>query len=206
MSPAYDVLMQERVLTNLTVFLGSSAGGDPAYELAAAKAAECFATNGHTIVYGGGRVGLMGVVAEAALRSGGDVIGIMTQLLVDKETAHRGLTRLEVVDTVRARRQRMADLASAFVAFPGGTGTFEEFFESWNSQLLGLHTKPVALLNSRGFWDPLVATVDHMVAEGFLAAIYRERLIVEEDPAVLLERLRSWEPPPPKWTHQRISP
>lgn len=190
-------------IRSVAVFTGSSTGTNPVYAEAAARAAALFASRGVTVVYGGGNVGLMGVVADAALAAGGDVIGVMPQALSDRELEHPGLTRLETVGSMHERKQRMADLSDAFVAFPGGAGTLEELFEVWTWQHLGIHTKPVALLNTEGFWNPLLAALDHMVAEGFTGQSYRDALIVEKDAEALLTRMGSWSAPQKKWTTVR---
>lgn len=151
------------------------------------------------IVYGGGHVGLMGSVADGALATGGEVIGVIPRSLVEAELAHRGLTRLEVVDSLHDRKARMAALADGFVALPGGAGTLDEWFEAWTWGQLGLHAKPLALLDVGGFWRPLAAMLDHLVTTGFLAAHHRDSLVVEDDARRLLERLQTWAPPVPKW-------
>ncbi len=189
-----------RPVRRLTVFTGSKTGHDHGYLDAAAFLGARLAERGLGIVYGGGQVGLMGVIADAAMAAGGSVIGIMTQALVDGETAHTGLTSLEIVTTMHERKQRMADLGDGFVALPGGAGTLEEFFETWTWQHLGIHRKPVALFNIDGFWDPLLAMVDTMVERGFLAPSYRDTLIVSDDADDLLAQLDRWEPPVRKWS------
>ena len=191
--------MRVNPIRTVAVFTGSSRGHDPAYAGAAAELGTRLAGEGIGLVYGGGDVGLMGVVADAAMRAGGEVVGVIPQSLVEGEIAHHGITRLEVVDTMHVRKQRMAELADAFTALPGGVGTLEEFFEVWTWQQLGLHTKPVALYNTRGFWDGLLAAVDTMVDAGFLSSDRRDSLIVADEPDALLDALRSWSPPTPKW-------
>lgn len=190
-------------IRSVAVFTGSSTGTNPVYAEAAARAAALFAARGITVVYGGGNVGLMGVVADAALAAGGEVIGVMPQALADRELEHPGLTRLDTVGSMHERKQRMADLSEAFVAFPGGAGTLEELFEVWTWQHLGIHTKPVALLNTEGFWNPLLAALDHIVAEGFTGQSYRDALIVEEDAEALLASIGRWNAPQKKWTTVR---
>ncbi len=176
----------------VTAFTGSSPGTDPSYARAVAELGTHLAGNGIGVVYGGGHVGLMGALADATLAAGGDVVGIIPEALVRRELGHPELTRLEVVADMHQRKQRMADLGDAFVALPGGIGTLEEFFEAWTWQQLGLHAKPVALYDVGGFWDPLVAMVDHMVAAGFLGVEYRDRLILAGSPAELVDALRAW--------------
>jgi uncharacterized protein (TIGR00730 family) len=181
-----------RGLRWVTAFTGSSPGTDPGYARDVARLAEHLAAEGIGIVYGGGRAGLMGALADAALGAGGQVVGIIPDALLRRELGHVELTRLEVVADMHERKQRMAALGDAFVALPGGIGTLEEFFEAWTWQQLGFHAKPVALYDVGGFWAPLVAMVDHMVAAGFLGHEYRDRLIVADSPAALVDQLRRW--------------
>lgn len=188
-----------RMPRNVVVFTGSKTGDGEVYRQAAARLGTGLARRGVGVVYGGGHVGLMGQVADAALEAGGTVSGVITQALVDGETAHRGLTRLEIVTTMHERKERMAALGDAFVALPGGAGTLEEFFEAWTWQHLGIHAKPVALFNVDGFWDPLLAMIETMVERGFLASTYRDALITSGDPDDLLERMASWTAPERKW-------
>lgn len=179
----------------VTAFTGSSPGVDPGYADAVASMGRHLAADGVGIVYGGGRAGLMGVLADAALAGGGQVVGVIPEALVVRELGHRELTRLEVVADMHERKQRMATLGDAFVALPGGIGTLEEFFEAWTWLQLGFHAKPVALFDVGGFWQPLVDMVDHMVAAGFLASGYREQLIVADTPDGLLSALNGWRAP-----------
>jgi uncharacterized protein (TIGR00730 family) len=178
----------------VTAFMGSSAGTDPGYATAAAEVARHLAGEGIGIVYGGGRVGLMGTLADAALAAGGQVVGVIPEALVQRELGHVELTRLEVVADMHERKQRMATLGDAFVALPGGIGTLEEFFEAWTWLQLGFHAKPVALYDVGGFWQPLVDMVDHMVSAGFLGRAYRDQLIVVDTPSGLVEALTGWRP------------
>lgn len=141
------------------------------------------------LVYGGASVGLMGVLADTALAHGGRVVGVIPRSLLDREIAHRGLSALEVVDTMHARKARMAELADAFVALPGGLGTLEELFEIWTWGMLGLHAKPYALLNVDGYYQPLIRFLDHARDEGFIRPAQRDRLVVDTDPARLLDAL-----------------
>lgn len=184
---------------HVVVFTGSKTGDGEAYRQAADLLGAGLARRGVGVVYGGGHVGLMGRVADAALGAGGQVHGVITQALVDGETAHTGLTGLEIVTTMHERKERMAALGDAFVALPGGAGTLEEFFEAWTWQHLGIHAKPVALFNVDGFWDPLLAMIDQMVDRAFLAPAYRDALIVSGDADELLERLSTWTAPERKW-------
>ncbi|MCF7203802.1 TIGR00730 family Rossman fold protein [Pseudomonas oligotrophica] len=181
-------------LKSICVFCGASTGANPLYREAAAAMGRSLAERGMTLVYGGGAVGLMGVVADAALAAGGQVIGIIPQSLKDAEIGHPGLTRLEVVDGMHARKARMAELADAFVALPGGLGTLEELFEVWTWGQLGYHAKPLGLLDVGGFYAGLGQFLDHLVEEGFVRAQYREMLQREATPEALLERLEAWQP------------
>lgn len=173
----------------LAVFCGSSGGVRESYGDAAAEFARLLVGRGMGIVYGGGHVGLMGRVADAALRAGGEVIGVIPEALKRKEVAHLGLTELHVVPDMHARKAMMAGLADGFVSLPGGIGTLEELFEVWTWQILGYHHKPCGLLNVDGFYDELIDFLDKTVAEGFLRSHFRSRLKIASDPEMLLERL-----------------
>jgi uncharacterized protein (TIGR00730 family) len=183
----------------IAVFTGSHAG-PPSHEEAAAAFARDLATAGVGIVYGGGHVGMMGVVADAALAAEGEVVGVIPQHLVDDELAHPGLPRLEVVGSMHERKALMAELADAFVALPGAAGTLEELFEAWTWGMLGLHDKPTALLDIDGFWQPLVAQLRRMVDDGYLDGRRLDALGVVSDAAELLAFVDSYEHPPRKWT------
>ena len=196
---------QSQQLRRLTVFTGSAVGNSSVYTQAATAFAQAVVSRQCAIVYGGGHVGLMGVVADAALARGGDVIGVIPQALVDGEIAHQGLTDLEVVPDMHARKNRMAELGDGFVALPGGAGTIEELFEVWTWQQLGIHAKPVALYDVDGFWQPLLAMLDHMIEQGFLAPRFRDSLIVESKPEALLQAMSTWDPPTAKWKAQTAS-
>ena len=188
------------------VFCGSSPGARPAYRESADALGRALATQGRTLVYGGGNVGLMGVVADAALGSGGRVIGVMPQHLIDREIAHAGLTELRTVASMHERKQLMADLADTFVLLPGGLGSLEEFFEVWTWGQLGLHRKPYGLLNVDGYFDPLLTFLDHAVAERFVRPMHRSLLLVDDDPERLLARLDAHVPAPsPKWIDRRAT-
>ena len=147
----------------------------------------------------------MGVIATEALSHGGSVIGVMPGSLVDRDLAHPGLTRLEIVETMHERKARMAELSDAFIALPGGTGTLEEFFEDWTWQQLGIHNKP-ALYNIDDFWGPLIATIDAGVHAGFLQRTYRDALIISDNAQDLLNQLTVWEPAPHKWNERGTTP
>jgi hypothetical protein len=182
------------------VFSGSSPGADLAYRAAADDLGHGLAERGIELVYGGAHVGLMGVVADAALEGGGRVVGVIPQSLVDREIAHAGLSDLRVVDSMHERKAQMAELSDAVIALPGGTGTLDELFEMFTWSQLGLHRQPIGLLDVEGYWQPLVAFLDHMVQERFIHAEHRDTLLVESDAEALLARLGSFEHPVrPKW-------
>jgi uncharacterized protein (TIGR00730 family) len=174
---------------SIAVFCGSADGTSSGYLDAARAFGTEAASRGCRIVYGGARLGLMGAVADSAIDAGGEVIGVMPRALVDREIAHPGLTALHVVDTMHERKAMMAELAEAFVALPGGLGTLEELFEIWTWGYLGLHTKPYGILNVLGFYDPLVAFLDHAVAQGFVRPAQRALLTVSADAPRLLDSL-----------------
>ena len=187
-------------LKSVCVFCGASPGARPIYHEAAAQLGRHIAERGLTLVYGGGAVGLMGVVADAALAAGGEVIGIIPQSLERAEIGHKGLTRLEVVDGMHARKARMAELADAFIALLGGLGTLEELFEVWTWGQLGYHAKPLGLLEVDGFYARLTDFLDHLVAERFVREQHRAILQVSASPAELLARMDAWQPTAaPKW-------
>lgn len=198
--PFPHVPAPSRPVRAVTAYTGSALGNDAVYTEAVRRLAVKFAQQGIEVVYGGGKVGLMGVLADSALLAGGSVHGIMPQSLVGSEIAHPDLTTLDVVGDMHQRKNRMAELGDAFVALPGGAGTLEELFETWTWQHLGLHSKPVALYNVNNFWGPLLGLVDHMVDEGFLRESLRHSLIVESEPEPLLESLSAWQPLKPKWS------
>lgn len=178
------------------MFCGSSAGVRPEYAEAAAGLGREVARRGMTLVYGAGNVGLMGVVADACMAEGGRVVGFIPESLLKREVGHRGITELYVTRTMHERKQGMSDLAEAFVALPGGIGTFEELFEILTWAQLGIHQKPVGILNTAGFYDPLLALLDHAVAERFLRPEHRALLLSEpDDPARLLDTLAAFTPP-----------
>lgn len=188
------------MMQRVCIFCGSHTGSRPVYIAAAHEMGVALAQRGVDLVYGGGHVGLMGILADTVLKHGGRVIGIMPQHLFDKEIAHNGLTELRVVGSMHERKALMATLADAFIALPGGYGTFEEFCEILTWGQLGLHHKPCGLLNVKGFYDPLLALFDHAVSEGFVREIYRTMVLVDTDPTQLLNRFEAYQPPAiPKW-------
>lgn len=182
------------------VFCGSATGRGERYVAAARELGTLLAERGIGLVYGGASVGTMGEVADAALASGGEVVGVIPEQLVSRELAHPGLTDLRVVADMHERKALMASLSDGFVALPGGIGTLEELFEVWTWAHLGLHDKPLALLDVAGFYQPLRAFVDHMVTEEFLRPASRDMLLVDADPAALLDRFARYRPPPPRWS------
>ena len=177
------------MLRAICVFCGSQPGRRAEYVAAARETARMLAAHRIDLVYGGGHVGLMGVLADAVLAGGGEVIGVIPRHLVDRELAHRGVTDLQVVPDMHARKARMAEQAEAFVAMPGGIGTLEELFEVWTWAQLGLHTKPIGVLNVDGFFDHLLAFCDLMVTDGFLPADSRAHLVVASSAVALLDGL-----------------
>jgi uncharacterized protein (TIGR00730 family) len=179
------------MIRSICVFCGSSSGVSPAYETAARAFAESLVERNIRLVYGGASVGLMGTIADTALRAGGTVVGVIPRALVDREIAHRGLTELHVVDTMHERKARMADLSDAFVALPGGLGTLEELFEVWTWGMLGLHAKPYGILDVDGYYSPLIRFLDHARDEGFVRPAQRAMLVVETDATRLLDGLVS---------------
>ena len=172
------------------VYCGSSFGADPAYLAATQELAAALAGRGLTVVYGGASVGLMGALADAALAAGGEVVGVIPQQLVDREIAHSGLTQLHVVASMHDRKALMAELSDAFVALPGGIGTLEELIEVYTWAQLGLHAKPLAVINTKGYYDGLAAFLDHALAEGFLPERSRRALTVAAGAEPLLEAWR----------------
>ncbi len=187
-------------LSALCVFCGSNAGADPTYAENARRMGQILANRGITAVYGGGRVGLMGALADAVLEAGGKAIGIIPEALKRREVAHEGLTELHVVRTMHERKQLMADLSDGFVAMPGGFGTFEEFCEVLTWSQLGLHTKPCGLLNVKGYYSGLLALFDHALAEQLLHPRNRAMVIAEPEPKALLDAmLRYRAPAVEKW-------
>jgi uncharacterized protein (TIGR00730 family) len=183
------------------VFCGSSPGARPAYAEAAEELAALLVGNGIGVVYGGGGVGLMGRLADAVLARGGEITGVIPDALVDREIGHPGVRDMRTVGSMHERKALMAELSDAFVALPGGIGTLEELVEVFTWSQLGLHRKPCGLLDVEGYYEELAAFLDHAVRERFLREEHRSTLIVEREPAALLERLRAYEPEAiqPKW-------
>ena len=170
------------------------------YAKQAAAMGRFLAESGRRVVFGGGRTGLMGALAEGALAAGGEVIGIMPRHLVDREVAHTGLTELHIVASMHERKSMLADLSDGFVAMPGGLGTLEELFEVWTWGQLGLHRKPYGIFEVNGFFGPLLGFIDHAVTEGFIRQEYRDLLVVDTEPSSLISRMETMLPPAlPRW-------
>jgi uncharacterized protein (TIGR00730 family) len=181
--------------SSVCVFCGSNGGADPAYVAAAEAVGDGLARRGIRLVYGGGGVGLMGALADAARAAGGEVVGVMPQQLIDREIGHTGIDDLRVVDSMHERKALMVELADAFVALPGGIGTLEELFEVYTWAQLGIHAKPLALLDVAGYYEPLAAFLDHAVAQRFLRAETRAMLAIADSIDGVLETFDRWRPP-----------
>lgn len=187
-------------MKTVCVFCGSNCGARPEYASAARALAAGLVANGLGLVYGGGRVGLMGILADEVLRLGGRATGVIPRPLLDREVGHRGLTDLHVVTTMHERKAMMAELSDAFIALPGGLGTLEEIFEIWTWAQLGVHRKPCGFLDVAGYWQPLMGFLDQAVEEAFIRPATRAIAIVDDDPARLLLRLdENAAPPVQQW-------
>jgi hypothetical protein len=194
-------------LRRVCLYAGSSPGADPVYAQATAELAALLASRGIGITYGGASVGLMGVLADTALEAGGEVIGVLPRALGSREIGHAGLTRLEIVETMHERKARMAELADAFIALPGGVGTLEEVVEALTWTMLGIHAKPVGLLSVGDYYAPLEALLDQARDAGFVRPEHRALLLSDSDPATLVERLTQWEPVhAARWTPPETPP
>jgi uncharacterized protein (TIGR00730 family) len=193
------------MMQRVCVFCGSKTGDRPAFADATRRLGSAIARRGLGLVYGAGHIGLMGILADAVLQAGGEVVGVIPQALVDKELAHSGITQMHIVGSMHERKARMADLSDAFIALPGAYGTADELFEILTWAQLGMHSKPIGLLNVEGFFDPLLAWLDHAVSEGFLRKRHRELLIVGDHPEELLDRLKAAHPAPveSKWIEDK---
>ncbi|WP_198119198.1 TIGR00730 family Rossman fold protein [Massilia rhizosphaerae] len=181
-------------MKSIAVYCGASLGADPAYADAARDLARALVEHNIGLVYGGGKVGLMGVIADEVLRLGGDATGVIPKHLVEREVGHAGLTRLFVVKDMHERKAMMSDLADGFIAMPGGMGTLEELFEMVTWAQLGIHAKPIGLFNVNGFYDGLAAFIDHLVAAGFVRPAHAELMMRDADPDALIRRLRGAAP------------
>lgn len=184
------------MVRRICVFCGASPGRDPAYVALATTVGSELARRGIGVVYGGGRLGLMGALADAALAAGGQVIGVIPRGLVGRELAHPGVTELRIVESLHERKAQMAELADGFIALPGGLGTLEELAEVASWAQLELHGKPIGLLGYAGYWDSLMAWLDHAVAAGFISAEHRRLVGVDADLDALLARFEAWQAPP----------
>ena len=176
-------------LDQLAVYCGSAPGSDPAFAEAAKATAAAMVREKIQLVYGGGRLGLMGLIADSVLELGGEVYGVIPQALVDIEVAHPSVTELHVVETMHERKAKMTELADGFLALPGGIGTLDELFEAWSWNALGYHKKPFCLLNTNGYWDGLIEFIDHATASGFMSGQRRQQLLVADTPEQALEYL-----------------
>lgn len=183
------------MINTLSVFCGSGRGTDPAFGQAARLLGRTLASRGITLVFGGSKVGLMEELSDAALEAGGQVVGVMPRFLHRKGIGHPGLTRMILVDTMHQRKMRMSELCDGIIALPGGFGTLDECFEMITWAQLGIHHKPIGLLNVQGFYDPVLAMADKMVEQGFLKLIHRNMLIVTQQVGRLLERMNQYVPP-----------
>lgn len=181
-------------MKNITVFCGSSSGFRVEYTEAAVNLAHCLAERNIRLIYGGGNVGLMGIIADEVMRLGGEVIGIIPHSLDKKEVGHRGITELRVVGSMHERKALMAELTDGFIAMPGGIGTFEEFFEILTWAQLGFHSKPCGILNVAGYYDALLALCDNAVSEGFLRDVHRQLILDETDSILLLDKMLNFQP------------
>ena len=196
--------MQPAPIKRICIYCGSSPGALPEYAAAARRCGTVLAERKLTVVYGGGNVGLMGIVADAALAAGGEVIGVIPRKMIARELGHHGVTSLIPVNSMHERKQKMADLSDAFLALPGGIGTMEELFEAFTWLQLGLHHKPVGLLNVSGFYDRLVGFLAHMRNERFLKPQHLESLVVEDTIERLLDRFAQFTPQPVgKWIDRK---
>lgn len=198
MRPAGALLLRDiiiQTMKKICVYCGSSNGKNPAYKDVARQLGLEFAKRKLSLVYGGAGIGLMGAIADAVLEQGGEVIGVIPQVLVDKEVAHKRLTELKIVDSMHARKALMADLADGFIALPGGLGTLEELFEILTWAQLGLHQKPCALFNVEHYYDALIAFLNNTVEEQFVKNSHRSMLLVGDSPSAIIDQLMSYQAP-----------
>ena len=186
-------------MKSIAIFCGSALGKDTVYLQVAECVGRCLAQQGITLVYGGGRSGLMGVVADSALQAGGKVIGVIPRVLVDKELAHPNLTALHVVEDMQQRKTKMSELSDGFIAIPGGAGTLEEIFEQWTWAQLGIHLKPCAFLNVDGFYDDLLKFLNTTAEKGFTHPRFMQGLVAENNIEAIVEKFKHFVAPEPKW-------
>ena len=191
-------------MRSVCVYCGSSTGNDPAFLDEAVRAGTYIAQQGLTLVYGGGRVGLMGAVADAALAAGGEVVGVMPADLVAQEIGHTGLSELHVVNSMHERKWKMAELADGFLCLPGGPGTYEEIVEQWTWALLGFHAKPCGFVNVRGYYDVFRQLTQRCADAGFLAQPYVDMIVYADTTPEVIDAFRRYQPPPPKWSHAPV--
>ena len=190
-------------MKSICVFCGSSYGALEAYADIARETGRAIAEQGFTLVYGGAKVGLMGTVADAALAASGKVIGVLPRSLQDKEIGHEGLSELHLVDSMHERKAMMADLSDAFIALPGGVGTLEEIFEVWTWGQLGYHKKPCGFLNAEGYYDHLIAFLDHQTEQGFTKQVMRDMAQIASSPLDMIRQFENYTPPSaPKWINR----
>ncbi|MFT0695063.1 TIGR00730 family Rossman fold protein [Acinetobacter bereziniae] len=186
-------------MNSIAIFCGSSLGTDQIFADVAQLTGETIAKHGQTLVYGGGRSGLMGIVADSALAAGGQIIGVIPQGLVDRELAHPGLTELHIVKNMHERKTKMSELSDGFIALPGGAGTIEEIFEQWTWAQLGIHLKPCAFLNVEGFYDDLLKFIQLTTDKGFSKARFTNQLIHSVSIEDILAQFKAYQAPEPKW-------
>ena len=190
-------------MKSICVFCGSSSGTRDAYSDAARETGRVLAENGYRLVYGGAKVGLMGMVADAALAAGGEVVGVLPRSLQEKEIGHEGLNELHLVGSMHERKALMADLSDAFIALPGGVGTLEEIFEVWTWGQLGYHQKPCGFLNVGGYYDHLIAFLDHQTQEAFTKQAMRDMVQIADSPRTMIGLFKDYSPPStPKWINR----
>jgi uncharacterized protein (TIGR00730 family) len=190
---------KDNSMNTVAIFCGSKAGNNPIFVEHAQKVGQYLAEQGKTVIYGGGRTGLMGVIADSTLQAGGKVIGVIPTTLVDRELAHPQLTELHIVSTMHERKAKMAELADGFIALPGGAGTLEEIFEQWTWAQLGIHLKPCAFLNINDFYTPLLDMISKTVDTGFTQARFADHLFHSESIEEILEKFENYQAPEPKW-------
>lgn len=187
------------MLNSIAIFCGSGFGNEEYFTAAAAETGRLIAERGQTLVYGGGRSGLMGIVADSALQAGGRVVGVMPHLLVHQELAHPDLTEMHIVENMQERKLKMSELADGFIALPGGAGTLEEIFEQWTWLQLGIHRKPCGFLNINDFYTDLIRFLQRTTNSGFTHERFTDKLVVEQDIATLLHAFDEYVAPEPKW-------